>query len=135
MAKLMKTMSMFTAQWEDAYSVVFPCRDMDTVVIATSGVWGTTTLTWKFQWAIALTNGGDAPTFSSAQSATNHRDYVQAVDLQSGANIPGDTGVTLAAASYNLYEINVSHLDYISIYLDRTAWAFTAVARWSVEWS
>jgi len=134
MAKTIKTMTMFDAQWADGYSVVFPCKDMDDVVIATSGVWGTTTMDFFFQGAIAMTNGWDTPDFSAAQSATNHRDYIQAVDLQDWANKPWDTGVTLAAASYNLYEINVTHLDYISIYLDRTAGAFSAVARGSVEW-
>ena len=130
MSKINKFITIFDGAVADGVGVTMPVKDFDSVVIATSGVWGTTTILFKVQGAI----GKSAPTFSTAQSVTNHWDYVQIVDLQDGANIPGDTGVTLAAASYNLYEINTSHLDYINIDLDRTAGSFSAVARANNTW-
>jgi len=78
--------------------------------------------TVKIQGAIEDT----APTFSSAQSATNMWDYIQSVDLQSGLAIDGDTGIAVAGASndFRLVEVNTNGLAYITV----TATAKTAGA-------
>ena len=56
------------------------------------GTTDSTNATIKF--AVSLSE--IAPDFGSAQSATNHWDYVDVIDLQDGASIDGDTGITLS---------------------------------------
>ena len=100
---------------------------------ATTGVWNTikvsdfrhiivsiatassANLTVKAQWAIGTMTNESAPTFSSAQSATNMWDYVKMVDLNSGSTIAWDTWFSVTwTDDFKLYEINVNALDYIN---------------------
>lgn len=72
---------------------------------------GTAALTVKFQGSIQET----APDFSSAQSVTNHWDYIEVVDLEDGAAIDGDSGVVVATADdYRLLEANINGLKWIN---------------------
>jgi len=48
---------------------------------------GDAALTVKFQWSIQ----DASPDFSAAQSATNHWDYIETIDLEDGTPIDGDT--------------------------------------------
>jgi hypothetical protein len=69
------------------------------------------TLTVKFQGSIS----DDAPDFSAAQSATNHWDYIQVVDLEDGSTIDGDTGFSVAGADdYRNFEININGLKWVT---------------------
>lgn len=77
--------------------------------LATDGG-GTANFTIKFQGSVSE----DAPTFSSAQSVTNHWDYIDAIDLQDGTSIDGDTGVSVATSDdYRLFEINNKGLKWV----------------------
>lgn len=71
---------------------------------------GDAALTVKFQGSIQDT----APNFGAAQSVTNHWDYIEVVDLQSGTAIDGDTGVAVATADdFRLLEANINGLKWI----------------------
>lgn len=60
-------------------------------------------LTVKFQ--ISFSN--EQPDFSASQSVSNHWDYVDVIDAQSGSSIDGDTGVALTGTDdFRLFEIN-----------------------------
>lgn len=115
--------------------MAIPQRDYEAVTIldakGATGV-GTTFNVEKFRHLVlsfATDGGGDAaltvkfqgsiqqakPDFSAAQTVTNHWDYVQVVDLQSGSGIAGDTGVAVATADdYRLFEMNVNGLRWIN---------------------
>lgn len=72
---------------------------------------GDAALTVKFQGSIQDT----CPAFGSAQSVTNHWDYVEVVDLEDGTAIDGDTGVAVASADdYRLLEANINGLKWIN---------------------
>lgn len=73
-------------------------------------------LTVKCQGAVAVSTDTDTPpTFSSAQSTSNHWDYVQMVDLQDGSPVNGDTGFVVAGTDdFRLFEINVNSLDFLN---------------------
>lgn len=73
-------------------------------------------LTVKAQGAVAtLSAENTPPTFSSAQSVSNHWDYVQMIDLQDGSPVNGDTGfVVTGTDDFRLFEININSLDYIN---------------------
>ena len=80
---------------------------------------GTTTsgnLTVKCQGAVASAATPDTPPdFTAAQSATNHWDYVQMVDLQNGSPVDGDTGfVVTGTDDFRQFEININSLDYLT---------------------
>ena len=96
------------------------CKDFRHLVLSIAATAFTGTV--KIKGAIEDT----APTFSSAQSATNMWDYIQSVDLQSGLAIDGDTGISVAGASndFRLVEVNTNGLAYITV----TATAKTAGA-------
>jgi hypothetical protein len=71
---------------------------------------GTANLTVKFQGSVQDT----CPDFATAQSVTNHWDYIEVVDLQDGAAIDGDTGIALAGADdYRMLEANINGLKWI----------------------
>ena len=57
----------------------------------------------------------DAPTFGSAQSASNIWDHIQIKDLEDGSTIDGDTGFTVAGADdYRMFEVNTNGLTWIT---------------------
>lgn len=58
----------------------------------------------------------DCPDFTAAQGEDNSWDYIQAVDLQNGSTINGDTGIvfTGSADDRNL-EANVNHLKWVAL--------------------
>lgn len=86
---------------EDFKNVVFS--------FATDGG-GDAALTVKFIGSISEA----APTPSSAQSISNHFDYIEVVDLEDGTAIDGDTGVSVATADdYRLFEANINGLKWI----------------------
>jgi len=64
-------------------------------------------LTVKFQGSIQET----CPDFSASQATDNMWDYIEVIDLEDGAAIDGDTGVSVAAADdYRLLEANINGL-------------------------
>lgn len=73
-------------------------------------------LTVKAQGAVASSaTPNTPPTFSSAQSVSNHWDYVQMVDLQNGAAVDWDTGfVVTGTDDFRQFEMNINSLDYIN---------------------
>jgi hypothetical protein len=103
-----------------ASGVTIECRDFRHLVLSIAATAFTGTV--KIQGSIQNT----APTFSSAQSATNMWDYVQGVDLNTGLAIDGDTGISVSGAGsdFRLLEVNTNGLEYITV----TATAKTAGA-------
>ena len=72
---------------------------------------GDANLTVKFQGAVTE----DAPDFSSAQAVDNMWDYVEVVDLEDGAAIDGDTGISVSGADdYRQVEMNTNGLSWIN---------------------
>ena len=64
-------------------------------------------MTVKFQGSIQITQ----PDFSSAQSVSNHWDYIQGIDLEDGSALDGDTGFVVAGTDdFKIYEVNVNGL-------------------------
>lgn len=85
-------------------------QDFTHAILALSFV-TTPTMTVKIQGSIEET----CPDFSAAQSASNHWDYIDIIDLQNGTSIDGDTGVACTGtADYRLFEINVNGLRYVN---------------------
>lgn len=65
----------------------------------------------KFAGSISV----NSPDFNATRSATNDYEYVRTVNLQSGAAVAGDTGVTTSGADNQLFEINTNGLAWISV--------------------
>lgn len=83
-------------------------------------------LTLKFVGAVsdspAAADTYSCPDFSASQSNSNMWDYVEVVDLEDGAAIDGDTGISPAGTDdHRLFEINVNGLDWINCII--TAWS------------
>jgi len=79
--------------------------------VATDGD-GDANLTIKVQGSISQ----DCPDFASAQSKTNHWDYIEVIDLQNGNDIDGDTGISVAGADdYRLLEVNINVLRWLNV--------------------
>jgi hypothetical protein len=86
-------------------------QDFKTAVFsfATDGG-GTAALTVKYQGS----NQDTCPDFAAAQTVTNHWDYIEVIDLQDGAAIDGDTGITVATAdNYLSHEANINGFKWI----------------------
>jgi len=65
----------------------------------------------KFQGSLQT----EEPTFSAAQSVTNHWDYIEVIDVEDGTVIDGDTGITVSGADdYRLFEVNTNGLKWIN---------------------
>lgn len=64
----------------------------------------------------------NAPDATAAQSKTNSWDYIEMIDLQSGADIDGDTGIEATANDHRIVNINTDGLKWINFkVLTRTA--------------
>jgi len=108
--------------------IAIPCRDYRHAIFsfATDGG-GDAALTVKFQGSIGAGVKPNvintAPAFGSAQSVTNHWDYIEVIDLEDGSAIDGDTGVAVATAdNYRLLEANINGLDFVcAVVTARTA--------------
>lgn len=58
----------------------------------------------------------DAPTFSSAKSASNPWDYIQAIRQSDGSVIDGATGDTFSATDdVRQYEVNTNGLTWVTV--------------------
>ena len=77
---------------------------------------GSANLTFKIQ---ASTQ--EDVNFENAGSATNRWDYIQIIDLEDGATIDGDTGVSFSGTDDNRqFELNVNMMKWVCI--DITTW-------------
>jgi len=101
--------TIFNAKAATGTGNAFLVEDFKTIVFS-YGTAATSTLTLKFQGSISDT----CPDFSASQSVTNHWDYVDVIDLQSGSSIDGDTGIGVTASSdFRLFEANGGGLKWI----------------------
>jgi hypothetical protein len=73
------------------------------------GTTDTANIVIKFQGSISESY----PNFAAAQSATNHWDFIDVIDLQDGTSIDGDAGITIAADDVRNLEANVGALRWI----------------------
>jgi hypothetical protein len=78
----------------------------------------TSTMTAKIQGSVQET----APNFAAAASKSNSWDYIEAIDLEDGAAIDGDTGIAVTANDHRLVEVNVNGLEWVCVELQ----AYTA---------
>jgi hypothetical protein len=89
-------------------------RDFRNAVVAVNAP-ANASFTIKFAGSI----GDTAPDFTSAQSASNNYDFVEVIDLQDGAAIDGDTGVTIdnttVVVNNRMFEINTNALDWVCV--------------------
>lgn len=68
--------------------------------------------------ATTVTTREDAPDPTATQSATNMYDYIEMIDLQSGADIDGDTGIAPAGTNdHRIVNINTDGLKWINFYI------------------
>ena len=71
-------------------------------------------LTYRFQGSVS----DEAPDFSAAQSATNHWEYIETIDLQNEASVDGDTGYAInndtVANNCRLFRPATPFLRYVS---------------------
>jgi len=115
--------------------IAVPCGDFRHAIFyfATDGG-GDAALTVKFQGSIGKGIGSNmdvAPAFGSAASVTNMWDYIEVVDLEDGAAIDGDTGISVATADdYRILEANINGLQYLCARVTaRTEGEVTVVVR------
>ena len=68
-------------------------------------------MTVQFQGSSSV----DAPTFSSAQSLTNHWDYLAVYDLEDSSLIEGDTGISLTGTDdFRNLMVNVDGMSWFN---------------------
>ena len=125
--------TVLNAKASTGIGTTFPCKDYKNIVVAVSAPLNAS-LTYKFQGSIGSGLATDAaPTFSTAQSVTNHWDYIAFTDMQTaGTLVAGDTGVTIdndtAANNTHLYMINTEGLSWLNMevtaYTDGSVSAF-----------
>lgn len=71
-------------------------------------------------------NADTAPNFALAASASNPYDGVQAVDVQDGSTIAGNTGISsTTVTSVRNLELNTNGFKWIAIQMTRTAGSVT----------
>lgn len=108
-------------------STVLNCMDFRNCVIKVFAPVNTTA-TIKFVGTV----GDTAPTITSAQSETNHYDFIEVIDMQDGSAIAGDTGVlidnTTAAGNCRLFEVNTNGIDWVGITVAWTDGSVSAAA-------
>lgn len=93
---------------------------------------GSANLTLKFAISNGLmradegTGHGDTPNFGATNNKDNPYTFVQAIDLQNGAAVNGDTGIVLAGTDVNkTYELNINGAKYFAPIV--TAWSAGAI--------
>lgn len=81
--------------------------------------------------AMTAKDRDEAPDPTVAQTDENSYDYVEMIDLQSGADIDGDTGIAKAGAGdHRLLNVNTDGLKWINFYITtRSAGAATACVK------
>lgn len=111
MQKQHKYATMLSAKAATGYSVAYSVSDFKNASIALIGTGATVGLTFKICGSVQDT----APTFSTAQSATNVWDYIDVLDMEDGSSIDGDTGIAFAAADVRQFEVNTENLQWIGV--------------------
>lgn len=75
---------------------------------------GSANLTIKFAGSIAQ----NKPDFTASQSASNHWDYVQVIDLNDGSLLDGDTGIVLAGTDeVRTLKLDASYIRWFSAHV------------------
>jgi len=82
-----------------------------TFEVATDGG-GTANFTIKFQWSTSK----EKPDFDSAVSVSNIWSYIEAIDLEDGSSIAGNTGVSTSWADlYKYFAANADGLRWYNV--------------------
>lgn len=109
MRQFTEPITILNAQAATGTGVTVKVKDYRHIVLS-FGTAGNANLTVKFQGSVS----DSAPDFSAAQSVSNHWDYVQVIDLQSGSAINGDTGIAPSGTDdFRLFEVNVNGLVHL----------------------
>lgn len=78
---------------------------------ANDGAGDPANLTVKFVGSMS----DSAPDFSASRTVTNNFEYIDAIDLEDGASVDGDTGLAFGAANdIRNFEINLGGLHWIN---------------------
>lgn len=96
-----------TSTWGTEYGV----SDYRNIVLMLSCVNATATI--KIAGSDLLQEDVD---MSSAQSATNHWDYIEIIDLEDGTSIDGDTGISCTGSDYRRFAINDDLVSTLNAY-------------------
>lgn len=120
----LKDIVLFSAKAATGYStVVLDVSSFRNVVLSVAST-GTATLTMKILGALAVkgTDGTPsqgayiAPDFTAAASPSNAWDYVQAINLNTGAAVNGSTGVVFSGTdAVYLLEVNTNLIDFLTV--------------------
>lgn len=115
MEKLIKHVNILDAKAATGIGTTIDVRDFTHVTLSL-GTASSANLTVKVQGAIALPSTPTTPPdFSAAQTVANNWDYVEVIDLEDGAAIDGDTGVSCAGTDdFRLFAVNTQGLDYLN---------------------
>lgn len=117
--------SIFDAKGADGWGNIIDVSDYDFVTLQ-FGTAASTTAVTKFAGSLS----DSAPTFSTAQSTSNHWDYIDVIDMEDGSSIDGDTGITVTdSTDYRNLQVNCDGLKWLTAYTDWTAGSVTITAR------
>lgn len=124
-----KSYKLLDAKAATGVGLTMDVRDFDKVTFVTATATGST-LEYKFAGAIDLPEEGTGTPvdFASAAAVTNAWDYVDVIDIEDGASIDGDTGVSITTtAEVRQFTLNVEGLSYVTIIVTgRSAGSITA---------
>lgn len=119
--RLTKLTPIFTAQAADDVSDNLKVKHYDYMVVQLGTAAGT-----DGSFFVRGTVDKDTD-LTSAQSATNIWGYKYMYNLDSGAGIPGSTGVTPGASYFNEFKVNIDGAYYLALEISgMTAGAYTA---------
>lgn len=119
--RLTKLTTVFSAQAADTVSAHVRTKHYDFVVVqvATAAL---TDGTFKVRGSV-----DSAADLTAAQSVSNIWDHKYMYNLDSGAGVPGSTGVALGASAYAEFKVNTDTCYNISLEITgRTAGSYTA---------
>lgn len=111
MATELQDITVLNAVDETGFGTGVNVSDFDEVLIMLA-MEGSNTATVKVAGSIQNTQ----PTWGSAASGSNHWDYVDVTDMEDGASIDGDTGVsTSGSADLRSLRVSTTGLEWINV--------------------
>ena len=111
MRSVQDVITMLNAAAETGSGVTVLVEDFVNLTLALDSA-SNANLTVKVQGSISQ----DAPTWGSAQSATNQWDYILLKDLEDGSSLDGDVGLALTGTDdHRLFEVNVNGLRWLNL--------------------
>lgn len=111
MARSFATATILDAKGATGWGTVIPVNEFRHLSLS-FGTASSANMTVKFAGSASK----DKPDFTAVRSVSNHWDYVNVVDLQSGSSIAGDTGIALTGTDdFRNLVFNVDGLHWINV--------------------